>query len=319
MGNSNRLGQAWVVLAFLLAFTGCDFDRSGIVPSFFSVDSLVPADTSGKRVPVQVPTRVITDYALYIDGQFVGAYELGLPFDSARAPIPYSGRHRVTVYGMVRADGLRSQRVQYLFWQGDTSTHTFTPQSRLDLRTLKLRQHKSLVDPLPFNETFERLPLAVDSGPFAFQSVPVLHDLRVRVAHDSLEHPGAFGLVVAKGGRSHLMQIASKVAINGLPQNTNKPLYAEIDYRSTVPFTVGFYYLKAGALEPSADIIVKPNPGGWKRVYVYLSDEAVIAPQGSALQFFIQGVNEPTIGATIDTTKDNYIAVDNIRLLHLKN
>lgn len=318
MGSRN-LGQALAVLAFLLGFTGCDFDRSGIVPSFFSVDSLVPADTSGKRVPVQVPTRVITDYALYIDGQFVGAYELGLPFDSARAPIPYSGRHRVTVYGMVRADGLRSQRVQYLFWQGDTSTHTFTPQSRLDLRTLKLRQHKSLVDPLPFNETFERLPLAVDSGPFTPQSVPVLHDLPVRVAHDSLDHAGAFGLVVAKGGRSHLMQIASKVAINGLPQNTNKPLYAEIDYRSTVPFTVGFHYLQSGGLKTSADIVVKPNPAGWKRIYVYLSDEAVIAPQGSALQFFIEGVYEPTIDAIIDTTKDNYIAVDNIRLLHLKN
>lgn len=311
MGNSNRLGQAWVVLAFLLAFTGCDFDRSGIVPSFFSVDSLVPADTSGKRVTVQVPTRVITDYALYIDGQFVGAYELGLPFDSARAPIPYSGRHRVTIYGMVRADGLRSQRVQYLFWQGDTSTHTFTPESRLDLRTLKLRQHKSLVDPLPLNETFETLPLAVDSGPSSA--------LRVQVKKDTLDHPGSFGYVFAPGGKSHMLQLAAKKAVSGIPQNTNKPLYAEIDYRSTVPFTVGFYYLETGSVKTVADIIVKPNPGGWKRVYVYLSDEAVIAPQGSALQFFILGVNEPTIGATIDTTKDNYIAVDNIRLLHLKN
>jgi hypothetical protein len=209
------------------------------------------------------------------------------------------------VYGIVRADGRRAQRVNYPFYDGDTSTFEFTPEARLNLGSVVLRESKLLARPFPLAEYFEDSLLEVNQGPQG--------GVRIKTKRDSLNadgtfwKKGGFGLLSTAAGQNKTMELAASQAVK-LPQSTNRALYAEVDFRADVPFTVGLYTPENN---PLADVIVAASPNQWRRIYVFLSEEASTVAEGTPMRLFIQGL-------TSDTTQAHYIAVDNIRLLHFK-
>gem|GEM_PF-5177493 len=294
----------YLVFIVLASLQGCTPDKTGLVPAFVTIDSLVPADTSGARV-ADFPGRAFPDVSLFLDGNDIGSYELGLPDAPGRMLQPVVGRRKLFIYGVVRADGKRSQRVSYPFYEPDTLTLTFLPDKRYALGTRILRESKFIARPIPLEEFFEDTTLVVNQGPYG--------TVKPRLVKDSINPDGSYwkrgGFLLLKSapGKLPIIEIA---AIKGilLPQRTSQPLYAELDYRSNTPITVGFYTPQNLA---SVDIILNPSPDGWKRAYVFLSDEAAAVPERTPLKLFIQGV-------FTDTSKVNFIALDNIRLMHLK-
>jgi len=295
---------AVALVSLVLLTSACEFSKSGTVPAYLSVDSLIPADEQGNR-EVDYPEGVFPDLALFIDDKPYGTYELGVDNVDKGMVVPLTGTHKIVVYGVVRADGRRSARVNYPFYKGDSSVRTLTPESRLDLGTLILREYNRTARPIVVN--FEDSSVAkalVNSGPYG--------TTRLEFKKDSMEgglywKKGGFVLLRSSAGQNKTFEIASR-SLFDVPQKTNEPLYAEVDYRSNTPFTVGLYNAsKTGAF----DVVLAASPDKWKRAYIFLADEAANSfTQGTSLRVAVRGL--------LDTTKANYLAIDNIRLLHYK-
>lgn len=294
-------------LSAMVALSSCAVDTTGTAPSYARLDSLLPADTAGRRQDAQVQNRIFPDAAFYIGGKYIGTYELGIdnftPGQGTQAVLNQTGSRYVVVYPVVRADGQAARRVQYPFYQADSSLLTLAPDGRFNLGTKVLREVKRIARPYPLAEDFEQESLSVDSGTGT--------RVRLQVKRDTLGRRGRFGYCYVAPGTfvRRFAQVAAKSFVR-VPQNTTLPLYLELDYRSTTPITVGLYFPLQGQVQFLADVVFKASPDGWRREYVFLSDEAASIPQGTPVKAFIASTQA-------DTSQPFYMAVDNLRLLHL--
>ena len=290
----------------LVGLESCHTQTDGLTPGYITVDSLIPADTNGSR-QLGFPGRAFPDVAFFVDGQDIGSYELGLDPQVSKIQVPYTGKHKLTIYGIVRADGQRSKRVNYPFYEGDTLTQVFLPGMRYPLGRRILQESRRLARPFPVEEHFEGTSAAVYKGPFG--------SVELQLKKDSINpdgtiwKKGGFGYLYAPAGRLQTITLAAKDLVL-LPQDLLKPVYLEFDYRCNTPLLVGLYKEDNNG---TADPGLNASPYEWKRAYIFMSDLAILVPNGSKVRFFIQANPD-----NLDSTKANYIAIDNIRLLHLK-
>ena len=304
----------------ILLLTSCDFTRTGMAPAYLTIDSIVPADSAG-NLQRGFPGRAFPDVNVFVDGNAVGTMDLTRQGALIPLPIPFDGKHYVTVTAVVRVNGQSSKRVGYPFYREDSILIDFKPEGVYSLGRVVVREYgKSIARPIV--EDFEHpAPFQMDSGPLSnFPMARLQGPIPNGYGDDpTFLKPDYYGYVEAKAGSpaNSLLEIAA-TASSALPQKSTDAVYAQFDYRSSIDFTFGLHYTQGGGVQAQTDPDggYKASPGKWKRAFVFLGDvgynvtTASGLPAGIPLRFFVLGL--------ADTTINSFIAIDNVKLQYIK-
>lgn len=289
-----------VLLALWVLATGCSlFNKEESVPAIININSVTVLKSDG--TPEADPN--IENVWVYAQGRQIGSFTL-----PARIPVPNPGATQtIEVFAGVRADGISDTRVQYPFLLGYTQPVSLAPKEEITIEPVVTPANNFKV---LLAENFENNFRQLDTGYNSVLPLEVVESSGANI-------PGApgggqfFGRVRnTASGQARVLQVASKPLLNLL--RGTRPLYLEFQYRCNLPMQVGLYGYQPGGpgIVPSnevTELTIRASPTEWKKIYVFLSEESSAFQAGVPTRFFIRSLSEGS--------GDDYIAIDNVRLL----
>ena len=276
----------------LLAFACGEGDKNVTVPAYLSIQNLELKDSLTGAPLLDTDIR---DVWCFVDGKSVGVF--GLP---ARIPVPFSGKKEIRLYAGVWADGQADQKVNYPFYAGYIDTIDLVAGSTKAIVPKVKGTSAAFITSL-FKETFEASGIEMDSFPNG--GVPV------RIGTENPPTGGGlrYGLVRNQAtGVPKRLEITQTRAI----KTPSKVFYAELQYKSNTPITIGLYGYATGQRIPSAganELVLSASGGAWRKVYVFLANEAEQIKNSPECRVFIRA---NSTGLT-----DEYFAIDNLNLI----
>jgi hypothetical protein len=243
------------------------------------------------------PAEQILDGWLTIDkSDLIGGFEL-----PATVPVLNTGTGKiVSISAGVKSDGQSGVRIEYPFYTIHQDTLDLTPTSENEVRPVF--QYLDNLE-FPLNETFDLLTnQMVVLSPYAGKNIE-----KVYTAADEFTKGGIkYGYVQAETGKTDPIIWASQNTAMKLPKGGSK-VFLEVNYKSSLPIELAV----SGTNYYSAQLTAFPTPT-WTKLYVDLLEEISLAPS-TVTEFRLQ-----IKSANTSNTGTDYVAIDNVRLVHFK-
>ncbi|MBP7184268.1 MAG: hypothetical protein KBA06_02080 [Saprospiraceae bacterium] len=274
---------SFVVL--ISTFISCDKEIETI-PSYIHINDIVINCTTEQGLP----TQKIKEVLVLLDSNNIGVYPVNGTF-----PVLGEGAHSITLLPVIRNNGISSAPVVYPFLtryyaQVDlesTKTDSITPVFRYNSDA-----KFSFVE--SFNDSNSLgLDLDGDNNNIYITTQGALDGRSGIVSLDSLEHPVA---------------IWGSVDEYDLPNNGTY-CYLELDYKNTVPFSVGLGGLDSGGNVLSDYVVVLYPSETWNKVYIDFTSLLQSTKLTNVRVFF----NATIIDAS---TPSGNVLIDNVKLIH---
>ncbi|WP_258541688.1 hypothetical protein [Parvicella tangerina] len=283
----------------LLILAGCDvFDKPELIPSYIEVDEFILVTTSAEGTNSQK----IKDAWVFLDEQFVGAYEL-----PARIPLIANGEHNVQVYPGIYKNGVQAERVIYPFYTYFDSTYTLVPDE-----TVYVTPEISYEDGLNWwIEDFE-------DPSFKWTLFTTNSDTTMIVAEPS-EYPDLFegnaGLIKMSANNIYCEMRTEEPLFNDLPTQLNSSAYMELNYKCNYPFVLGLLHNNSGLAAYDKRSLITFNPTTddngemqWNKTYLFIPDVTNFFQQATEFDFYISVFN--------NEAQDNIeVYVDNFKVI----
>ena len=230
------------LLALLLSIAACEPMPNGGIPFYLQCDSVtLQTDyfTQGDN------SQGISDIWVESGSKNFGAYELPAQF-----PVLDEGEVSFVVSAGVKQSGQSGIRVVYPFYQTDTFTITAT-SGNVYKHTPTFRYKDAAKFTFP-PEDFE-----ASNG---FNNMSIVSDTNVRYGTSC----GAITVTITDSATT-----ASQLALYDLPEG--QEIWLEVDYKSEVPFWVGYFGKFGGTVLRNPVLFVNAKPT-WTKLYLKLSE-----------------------------------------------
>lgn len=269
--------------------SGCEtIDPAVDIPSYItiqSVDMVTDYATEG------TDDHNITDVWILVGDDDLGAYEL-----PATIPVLNNGVQQVRIYGGIKVNGISSNRSVYPFFNTTTLPVTLVPGSTVDVYpTLSYYSGITFawLEDFEIGSTLEKASISDTS--LSLESVTSLPAMGTQSAVIRVDATNDFFMATTSGKQFKLPQ--------------GRPIYLEVNYYSTVQFSVGAVkntVLGGEFLDPYFNVY--PSTG-WNKVYIKLTD--YVSPHLDALSWEIY------FSCLYDATvANNVVYLDNIKLIY---
>lgn len=266
----------------VLGFAGCNvFDKPELIPSYIEVDEFVLVTASDEGTT----SHKIKDAWVFIDEEFVGAYEL-----PARIPLIANGEHNVQVYPGIYKNGVQAERVIYSFYTYFDSTYVLEPDE-----TMYVTPEITYQDDLEWwIEDFE-------DPSFKWTLFTTNSDTTMIVAKPS-EYPDLFegnaGLIKMSSNNVYCEMRTEEPLFNDLPKQVNNDAYMELNYKCNYPFVLGLLHNNSGLAAYDKQALITFNPTTddngemqWNKTYLYIPDVTNFFQQATEFDFYISVFN----------------------------
>lgn len=295
-----RLLAAAVLFA---AVTGCA-PEIAVEPAYLRINgmSLDPVESTlnGSR-----SSKISTVWIVLPDGSFAGAFSL-----PCTIPVLLDeGFHTIKLQPGVNTNGMAAFRSQYDFYQDVSIGASFKPGQETVL--------KSPGDTTVWTRYDEGVTVSVledfEGAGFGFEPVATSDTFWVRTFRSDLifsppanESNSASGWV-RLGPDGAWFEVWTADAFE-LPKG-QKNVYLELNYKTSVPFTVGVYAYRPSGIEqkPTATVLPKDE---WNKIYINLMTEVSGTPDAESFKIFIGSKKSVANGKT------DSIFLDNIKLVY---
>ena len=275
-------------LLVLVAFGSCNIiNPTEPIPTYIHLDSFAftgnPAlGTSSHNIKVAY---------VYLNNQSIGIFDL-----PATIPVIMDKTGVILVTPGVYQNGLTGTPVQYPYYRSDTFTLAPNPGQ---IFTPKLKTSYFDFTKLATNIDFEG---GAGNNPFK----PLTGDTLRKTTNTTQVFEGSgSGLIDFQNGRDTSESTTSSVIV--LEPNVDS--YIELDYKCTVPFTVGLYAGNVGTSSQYAYLVgFYPSPNKWTKAYISLRT-FVSTYQTSDKNYNI------LLKAINDAGSNGYVLVDNIKIV----
>ncbi len=296
----------YIFSILLLAFTisSCEIiNPSEDIPFYLRIDSISFIDSTKSPVgPAKAGTQRIVDAWVYVDGIFVGTYELPTTFPVLAG----AGSHTVRVSAGVLMNGQNSERRIYPFFNSFPisintvlgETDTIKPKVSYDPTTV----HYPTEGSGQFPETFEGI------GTIFKYTTNSDVDTILRTSDPNLVFDGNYSMLMEMNSSKDYMEFETVKAYS-LPNNL-RPTYIELNYRTDVYLKIGIYAIDNNTSDVTdlSFITLVPTNDAWKKVYLNVSNE-LSAFSNSKYKFYFKANHDS--GRT--TSK---VLLDNVRILY---
>jgi hypothetical protein len=289
---------AWLLpVITITGLSGCEIiNPTEDTPAYLKINKITLDPVRSATESFGSASANISDAWVYANGKQIGVFEL-----PATIPILEAGPVEIAVLSGVYADGMKTARFPYAFYQQFDKTLDLEPGKVTELNPeTKFSPRVKL--PLDINDEF--------SGKTNFR-VPTSNPYTLEFNSDSLtDFPfanGSVGVIYANPATVQPGVIESD--FNGsLPVN-GSTVFLEFDYKASVDFKVGVLVTKNGLTTRDPNLLNVTKRGQWNKIYLNLTDDATRPENaGATFKIFFEMPASPN-------PKD-YVALDNIRLLH---
>ncbi|RYF86333.1 MAG: hypothetical protein EOO03_11970 [Chitinophagaceae bacterium] len=280
------------VLFLLPVLSGCDLiNPKEDEPAYITIEK--PAFSAGT---LNFNSHEIVSGWVFENGQLLGLFDLPVTL-----PVLTTGDTRISVNAGVVTDGQRATRDMYPFYTFHDQKLTVLPGQSYTI-TPAITYEEGVKAPI--EENFE-----ISLSEFGVSAPYELKRQRVEPG-DSLYYDRGndfIGLVTSIPDTTETIRIVSSKDNVTIGKNT--PVYLEFDLRSNLNVSVGVLYNIDGENYGPVYELTVFGASEWKKFYVNLQNEISQSTNPNAKFKIVFFANPGTSGR-------DYIAVDNVRLVH---
>jgi hypothetical protein len=288
-----KLNPAYLLFLSLLFFlNSCELiNPSEDIPSYLHIDSFI---LQGNYDTVGTISENITDAWVFVDDQFIGAFELPVTL-----PILKKGLHKVWVKAGIKENGISNTRLYYPFYEKYEQIFDLK-EKHIDTLRPVITYLKSGYQ-MPLYEDFESSNLQFDKS-----SASNINIQKTNIKSEVFE--GKYSLIAHLNKKSDLFEMVSTKYYYGLPRD--KAIFMEVNFKTNIPINVGYISYSASSSTQRTFVILNTT-SEWKKIYLNLGNEIAFEPSTNGFKFFF--------GALKNTETDTSIVqLDNIKLLYLE-
>lgn len=236
----------------LIGASSCEkFSGDQTVPAYLSIDSVyLRTDYYSQGTA----SHSITDAWVYVDDQFLGAFEL-----PARLPVLFRGKHKVMLWPGVKRDGIAATRISYPYYTPITKDITFTEDSTSSVGVIKTTYQTTAA--FKWKEDFEGIGISLDTtsrSQVKFELTDPSDPLTFEGAHSAIVQLDSLGNFFECQTHEEFPIPAASV-------------YLEMNFNLSNSLTVGVVVYSLYTLYQSPIITLNPTNGAWKKIYIDLT------------------------------------------------
>ncbi len=278
----------YLFMFFTMVAVGLSCNKEAPIPSYVHIDSFTLTTSSLEGSPSQK----IVDAWIYVEDQFVGAFEL-----PCTVPILTSGSHKIQVYPGIKENGMIKTRITYPFYNTFEQTILFTPGQIVNVAPTTSYRSTTYFE---WREDFEGSQSICDS----ISSDTVMSIMTV--PSEVFEGTGSGAVFLESGKNTYLGSTCNKYT---LPQG-GAQVFLELDYNCNTEFNIGVIGYDASGNKNDQIIALSLRPTtGWNKVYVNMSSSITNANLSSKFTVFFSMLKNSTISSS-------YMYLDNVKLVH---
>lgn len=290
--------KLFCITACIFIFSSCNIiNPEEPIPSYIEINSIhVKTNGTGSEGSI---TYQISDAWVFLDNNNRGVWEL-----PAKIPLLGEGSHNLKILAGIKTDGIEELRTAYPFWDFYTNDTSFNLTPTQVLTVNPVVEYYTSTN-FVWVEDFEGAGISLDSTGTSTTSIAVTHE------SDNVRSGKGSGQVVLDETNTFFKSINKEVF--SLPTGA-KPVYLELDYKTTIDFSVFVVSHNPLALTESTIIGIKPrlDENGnsiWNKIYIELTPEISSNFEASGYQIGIATSlpSDQTYGTLI---------LDNIKLIH---
>ena len=229
--------------------TSCEkFSGDQTIPAYLAIDSIY---LSTDYYSEGTSSQRITDAWVYIDDEFLGAYEL-----PAKLPVLKSGKHNVKIYPGIKRNGIAATRVSYEFYSPVIKILPFGLDSIT--RTGVLRTTYQATTLFSWKEDMEDVSLTLDTtqGSLAY--------IQRTAAGSPLTFEGNHSGMVVLDSIHDFFECETHLEYP-IPA---APVFLEMNFNTSNTMVVGVFSYGSTVLYQTPIITLNPTNGQWKKIYI---------------------------------------------------
>jgi hypothetical protein len=288
---------------------------------------LINCNREGLRSPqhyvLSIPeVRMTTNYAdegtayqrintvwVYVNDRPLGTFDLPADIHFTTDP----GEAEVTMIAGVSQNGINALRVEYPFFRTYRENIVFAPEQKTYFLnaandSIPVVQYLSNANIFPV-EDFENIGLSLQAT--GRSEVPLrrtpANDPNVFKSNIPGEPNQYSGYIQMSEGET-LFEFET-VQEFSFPIG-GSPVYAELNFKTNHPFSIGVISNTTGGIVQSGIVEVQPTHAGWRKIYVYYTDDVSNTPGIINSRLFIGGIRQDA-----DKDKDIRIYFDNLKVI----
>ncbi|MFZ4523074.1 MAG: hypothetical protein ACOYNC_15295 [Bacteroidales bacterium] len=283
-----------LLFVLFISVTSCEkFTSDQEIPAYLSIDSIYLSTIFSAQ---GTSSQRITDAWVYVDDEFLGAYEL-----PAKLPVLQSGKHQVKIWPGIKKNGIAATRTSYDFYNPVTKEVTFVPDSAARIGVLSTTyQTKTL---FVWMENFED-PRAI--------TLDTLNGSSAYIRDTLTGSPPPF-----EGSRSGAVVLDSVHDFFECQTHLQyaipyAPIYLEMNFKTTNPLVVGVVTYGTTTLYQSPIITLNPTGGQWKKIYIDLSTTLNAYSGMTTYRVYLRALKDSGL-------KQSTILIDNFKVVTRKS
>jgi len=282
------------ILFFLLAAaTSCEkFSGDQTIPAYLKVDSVYLTTDYYLQ---GTASQKITDVWVYVDDEFLGAYEL-----PAKLPVLKSGKHSVKIWPGIKKNGISATRVSYEFYTPIVRDITLRIDTTTSMGVIKTTYQTTAQ--FVWKEDFEDVALTLDTtkGSSAYiQRTPSGSSQTFEGVHS--------GLVVLDSLHDYF-ECQTHLEYN-IPY---APVYLEMNFNTSNAFVVGVFTYGTTVLYQTPIITLNPTNGQWKKIYIDLTTTLNAYSGMTTYRVYLRALKDAGLS-------HSYILFDNFKVVTRKS
>ena len=280
-------------LLFVIAFlSGCEpKDDENLVPSYIYIDE-IDLNTVYQQGS---SSSKITDAWIYIDGTFIGSFEL-----PATVPILNTGKQTINIRPGIKLNGINNTRSVYPFFTQLYKEVVLVKDSVVNITGTTVNYVPTVK--FPFLENFEISGMSLDTTSKSTVGISKTSD-------PSLIYPesdNTYSAIVQLDKDSSIFEAVTREKYD-FPGNGSF-IFLEMDYKINHEMVVGVFYLSQGLKLQRPLLILNPTEE-WNKVYINLSVPKYDTPNATDFQIFF--------GAQKNTgSEESLFLLDNLKIVH---
>ncbi len=277
-------------MAFLLlSFASCNnFDGEQKVPAYLRIDS-VGLKTDPNVFGVN--THNITDVWVYVDDKTIGTFEIPATF-----PVLKEGKHKLSIYGGIKLNGISESRIPYPFFKPlIIEDFGLYPDSVVSLAVPQFEYYElNTTTHVAWIEDFEVASVTLEPG--AFNDSTVLME-RVSQEEGAMqwEHSYYSGKITLPADTNKYFFFQSYKSFDELPTN-GAACMLELDFNTNDTVVVGVISYKHNKATLHDLVKLMPTdpdhdtPNKWKKIYVNIGPIVIDNKDADKYKIYIQSV-----------------------------
>ncbi len=280
--------SGFVSFTFSVLFWGCNKEEP--IPSYVHIDKITLSTIYSNEGSA---SNKILDAWVYIDDQFVGAFELPCTF-----PVLTVGTHTISVLSGIKENGITETRIPYPFYEKYVASIVLVAGEKTQVNPTT--KYAALAD-FSWIEDFEGASPGICNN----LGVP---DTNMKVVNTP-------GLVFELTGSGEVLLTGSATSYFGMSCNkyalpkVGAPVFIELNYNCNTDFNVGIIGYSGSNIEvQSISLTLRPTTG-WNKVYINLTNEVTGAVSASTFAIFFSLLKDPDLTAS-------YVYLDNVKLVN---